>query len=563
MAEPNMRLKRVLRACTCVLLAVAIAVSSASDADAARKRVVKKTKRAPVASAGVNDPRYADIILNPVTGEVYHSDDPDGRRYPASLTKMMTLYLLFEALAQEKTSLGAHLDVSDYAASMPQTNLHLQGGDTIPVEIAIKALVVRSANDVAVVVGEALGGDVDRFAQMMTNKARQLGMSNTIFKNPNGLPNNGQVTTARDMAKLGIALKRDFPQYYDYFETRQFSWQGVTYYTHNRVMLRYAGVDGIKTGFIGLSGFNVVTSVTRGGRPLVGVVMGGGSGAWRDNRMIQLLDESYKIIAERGAVRGKMYSQNLPLKKDPKTGKTIGKGINAQMPADVIPEEPVLSEEQVKAPSNAFDAEDAAETETVVTVDEPAAPKPAAAPVVAAPVVAAVAAKQIEKTPAVTPPPSKTEKTNYIRIVDVPQKKPEPATLPAKAPAVTPAPATIPATAPAIVKPTTPTVTPPRATLPVTPQAPMPPAVSAPGAVYGIQVGAFSSNELATRAVNDAYALAKPSLTGARMAVAGPEIGGAPVHRARMVGLTEAQAKQACQKLIAHATPCFSFKTAQ
>jgi D-alanyl-D-alanine carboxypeptidase len=273
-----------------VLVALCVMLSAVSDADAAKRRSKKRYAKPNPAVTGVNDPRYAALILNPATGEVYHERNADARRYPASLTKMMTLYLLFEALENGKTTLDARMDISELAARQPQTNLSLDAGDSIPVETAIKALVVRSANDVSVVVAEALGGSVEGFAQIMTAKAKSLGMRNTVFKNPNGLPNAAQVTTARDMAKLGIALKRDFPNYYHYFSTLQFSYEGVTYYTHNRVLMRYAGADGIKTGYINSSGFNLVTSVERGGRPLVGVVLGGGSGGWRDTRMIQLLD---------------------------------------------------------------------------------------------------------------------------------------------------------------------------------------------------------------------------------------------------------------------------------
>ena len=321
------------------LLAAFILVAALLSPDAEAKKHVRVRHgkgHAVSRAAGEADARYADIIMNPVTGEVYHEHDADGRRYPASLTKMMTLYLLFEALERHKVNLDTSLPISEYAATMPQTNLALTPGDTIEVETAIKALVVRSANDVAVVVGEALGGDVNNFGAMMTAKARQLGMKNTIFRNPNGLPNPDQHTTARDMAKLGIALKRDFPKYYRYFSTLQFSHNGVTYYTHNRVMLRYAGVDGIKTGFIGLSGFNLVTSVVRGGRPLVGTVMGGATGGWRDNRMIELLDDSYQVIASRGAAKGRYYPQNLPLAKNG-TGKTAGVNVADIAPGDANP----------------------------------------------------------------------------------------------------------------------------------------------------------------------------------------------------------------------------------
>ncbi|MDX2094830.1 MAG: D-alanyl-D-alanine carboxypeptidase family protein [Alphaproteobacteria bacterium] len=299
------------RAIALLFAIITVVLCAAPEAEA--KKHPRKRAQTQSRSVGTNDARYADIVMNPVTGEIYRARNADARRYPASLTKMMTLYLLFEALDRQKTTLDARLDISALAARQPQTNLALDAGDSIEVETAIKALVVRSANDVAVVVAEALGGDVDNFARMMTAKARALGMTGTVFRNPNGLPNSDQYTTARDMAKLGIALKRDFPRYYRYFSTLQFSHNGVTYYTHNRVMLRYAGVDGIKTGYIGASGFNLVSSVVRGGRPLVGVVMGGASGRWRDDQMIRLLDDTYAVVARRGAVRGRNFPANLPL----------------------------------------------------------------------------------------------------------------------------------------------------------------------------------------------------------------------------------------------------------
>ena len=174
-----------LRALLLPILMLCAFVVTTSDAQAAHHHG-KKHHGKSSSSAAAADARYADLIMNPVTGEIYHETDPDGRRYPASLTKMMTLYLLFEALEQHRVTLNTRMNVSEYASNMPQTNLALSEGDSIPVEVAIKALVVRSANDVAVVVGEALGGDVDSFAETMTAKAHALGMRNTVFKNPNG-----------------------------------------------------------------------------------------------------------------------------------------------------------------------------------------------------------------------------------------------------------------------------------------------------------------------------------------------------------------------------------------
>ena len=296
---------------TLLMLFLICAIALPQDASAGTKRKSKKAAQ-PAASLGVNDPRYAALIMDPQTGEILHQKNADERRYPASLTKMMTLYLLFDALKAGKLNLDDTMDVSENAARQPQTNIHLNPGDDVPVELAIKAIVVRSANDVSIVVAEELGGSVTRFAKAMNEKAEALGMKNTHFENPNGLPDPEQYTTARDMAKLGIALKRDFPEYYPYFATREFSWNGATYYTHNRVMLRYSGVDGIKTGYINKAGFNLVTSAVRGGRPLIGVVLGGTSGRWRDDQMISLLNSGYTVLASRGQQRGKIYAQNLP-----------------------------------------------------------------------------------------------------------------------------------------------------------------------------------------------------------------------------------------------------------
>lgn len=290
-------------------LALALCMMVVSSADAARPKNARAANK-----YGVNDPRYAALVIDPQTGEVFHQQNADARRYPASLTKMMTLYLLFEQMKAGKITKKTKMRASNLAASQPQTNISLRPGEMIDVDTAIKSLVVRSANDVAVVVAEHIAGSVDEFAKLATRRAQELGMKRTVFKNPHGLPNAQQVTTARDMVKLGIALKRDFSEYYGYFSTRQFSRKGVTYYTHNRVMTGYAGVDGIKTGFINASGFNVVSSVERGGRRLIGVVMGGTSSGWRDERMKALLSGGYQTLAARkNAVSKRYYAENLPL----------------------------------------------------------------------------------------------------------------------------------------------------------------------------------------------------------------------------------------------------------
>jgi D-alanyl-D-alanine carboxypeptidase len=236
---------------------------------------------------------YADIVVDAVTGEVLRSRSADTQIYPASLTKMMTLYLLFESLQNGRLSLDSTLTASANAAGQPATNLALRKGSTLTVEQAIYALIIRSGNDVAMIVAEELGGNEADFARMMTERARQLGMNSTVFRNPHGLPNKAQVSTARDMATLARALMFDFPGFYHYFSATHFSYNGVTYKSHNRLMQRYAGADGLKTGFIRASGFNLALSAMRDGRRLIGVVIGGETAASRDNQMAKLMDEAF------------------------------------------------------------------------------------------------------------------------------------------------------------------------------------------------------------------------------------------------------------------------------
>jgi D-alanyl-D-alanine carboxypeptidase len=234
---------------------------------------------------------YADIVVDANSGTVLHSTNPDAQRHPASLTKIMTLYLLFEQLEAGKLKLDSQLPVSKEAASQMPTKLGLKPGSTLMVEDAIKGLVTRSANDAAVVVAEAIAGDEDTFARLMTRKAQALGMSRTIYKNASGLPDSGQITTARDQSTLGRAVQERFPRYYKYFSIRTFVFRGQSIGNHNHLLGRVEGVDGIKTGYVNASGFNLVTSVHRGNRYLVAVVMGGSSAGSRDAKMRDLISD--------------------------------------------------------------------------------------------------------------------------------------------------------------------------------------------------------------------------------------------------------------------------------
>lgn len=244
------------------------------------------------------NPKYAAIVIDADTHQVLHEANADARRHPASLTKMMTLYMAFEAIEQGRLRLNTRMRVSERAASMPPTNISLTPGETISVEEAIRALIVRSANDVAVVLAEQLSKTEWQFAVAMTNTARKLGMSNTVFRNASGLPDVRQITTARDMARLSLALRRDFPQYYHYFQTKTFTFKGRSYKTHNHVMVDYPGADGLKTGYINMSGFNLASSVRRDGYSIVAVVLGGRTSRSRDDHMRDLLSRSLRQLAQ-------------------------------------------------------------------------------------------------------------------------------------------------------------------------------------------------------------------------------------------------------------------------
>jgi D-alanyl-D-alanine carboxypeptidase len=242
----------------------------------------------------------ATIVVDAKTGKTLYASSADGKRYPASLTKMMTLYLLFEALDHGRTELSSPVVVSEHAASQQPSKLDVPAGETISVRDAILALVTRSANDIAVAVAEHLAGSEREFATQMTQKARQLGMTATTFRNASGLPDPSQVTTARDMATLGRALREHYPKYFSFFSTTSFVWDGERIKNHNPLLGDVAGVDGIKTGYTRTSGYNLVTSAKRDGREIVAVVIGGETARWRDRRMESLV-ATYLPRASSGA----------------------------------------------------------------------------------------------------------------------------------------------------------------------------------------------------------------------------------------------------------------------
>ncbi|HLX17340.1 MAG TPA: D-alanyl-D-alanine carboxypeptidase [Bradyrhizobium sp.] len=303
MLRTTLAFSRILRACFFGFFAVTTAVTFTTDtAEARRYRYHHYARHYHQETHESYSPAFSSIIVDGNSGATLSSTNPDASRHPASLAKIMTLYLLFERLDAGKMKLDTEMPVSDHAADQAPTKLGLHPGQTIRVEDAIKGLVTRSANDAAVVIAEAIAGDEDDFANLMTRKARMLGMSKTVYRNASGLPDDDQVTTARDQATLGRAIQDRFPRYYRYFSTVTFNFRGHSISNHNHLLGAVEGVDGIKTGYTRASGFNLVTSMRRGNRHLVGVVMGGRSGGSRDAIMRNLLAENLEKASSRRTV---------------------------------------------------------------------------------------------------------------------------------------------------------------------------------------------------------------------------------------------------------------------
>lgn len=443
-------------------------------------------------------PLQASIVIDAATGTVLSANNPDGVTQPASLTKMMTMYLLFDALKQGKIRLTDTLTFSDYAASRPSTNLAVEEGDTIGVETAILAMVVRSANDVATAVGERLGGSEANFASMMTAKARQLGMSSTSFRNASGLPDDGNRTTARDMAKLGAALVRDFPQYYGYFSRYTFTYHGVNYTGHNRLVKTFKGADGIKTGYVRASGFNVVTSAEQNGRRLIGVVLGGNTPSIRDRQMTSLLTTAF---LQRNDTTGPLIAKASD-GKTPDSGKTMTAAV-----ADALAE-----------PANAAEADDAADDDT------DGAPKAAAG--TANNLVKAVAANSTAKS---------------VGEGDAEEVQPmlKPGTqLAALDPAATNA-----------ALPGSKIIDPKKSRQTAVDEQTTTNVWKSGGTGYGIQVGAYGQYKGAQRAASNATKSLPKLLADGRIVIDPQKNTGNTIYRARVVGLSKNDAESACRQL--------------
>lgn len=257
-----------------------------------------------------NSSKYAAIVVDAKTGEVLYAKRADAPRYPASITKVMTLYLAFEALAAGKIQLDDPVMFSPRAAAQSPTKLGVRAGDSITVMQTMQAMVTRSANDAAVAMAEKLGGSEQRFATLMTLRAQELGMSNSNFANPHGLPNSRNISTARDLAILSRAVMRDYPQYYRLFSTKSFNFRGQTIGNHNHMLDEVSGVDGLKTGFTNASGFNIAISGVRDNRRLIVVVMGGPTRITRDKVAESLLLTGFEVLDRRARGEQITVAQN-------------------------------------------------------------------------------------------------------------------------------------------------------------------------------------------------------------------------------------------------------------
>ena len=571
---------------TILLACVAAGLLTVSGPAEARKKPIHRVVHA-VAPVGPLPPN-SSMEIDADTGRVLFQTNPDLRTYPASLTKLMTLYLLFGALDKGQIKLDQVLSASAHAASMPATSLGLSPGDTLTVETAIHAIIVRSANDVASVVAEALGGSEDGFAETMTRQARLLGMNDTVFRNASGLPDLEQKTTARDMATLSRALIQRFPAYYHYFAEDSFSYGGRVYVGHNHLLKRYDGADGLKTGYIRAAGYNLASSAVRNGHRIIAVILGGRSPGSRDNEMMTLLDRGFAAL---GPAPGD--TPNLLL------ARSNPKPLATQQAAVVMPTPTAKLMLPIQPPLQTASANDNPINAGVAAPAQPAAPlaaKPAATVVALGTILAPAASEP--PAPAIPAPamvaaaaPAIPAATGGAPIVALGEAVIAPAAAPIAVAVLAAEKPAKPLPPPAAAKPVllasvepdpAPTVR-PSAAKPVTMAVPLakptPPAPAKRGAAhitlaaidsgdtvvvssgrFAIQVGAYAKFAPARQAAELATRQVPTLLRGARIAIDEKAGESGKLYRARIGGLTEAGADAACRQLKARGTSCLVLK---
>lgn len=574
-------------------VAAFVVATNAADARRHRHQASQSSQQAHVGrhvthhsiGDGSYSPPYAAIVVDANTGKTLQETNADSLRHPASLTKVMTLYLLFERLDAGKIKLGTLMPVSEHAAAQAPTKLGLRPGQHISVEDAIRGLVTRSANDAAVVIAEAIGGDERTFAEMMTAKARALGMSRTTYVNASGLPDDDQVTTARDQALLGRLIAERFPTYYTYFSTPSFVFRGEEIRNHNHLLGSVQGVDGIKTGYTHASGFNLVTSVRRNGRHIVAVVMGGSSAGARDARMRELIDAHFAEAsthhtltavanaaepasrtparASQAAAPASTYSlssaSSIPV-PGPSTAAAAAAPMLAPATAAAKPRPPIGSSEPIKpiavktikvrlAPVHTAALAPAA---AMIPIEESSAtPAEPAKPAAAEP---AKAAADQPKPAMIEAEPAKTAAASPA----APAQSPSPAELPSNAaPAAAPAAATAFA---AVVVPSEPAApVPVQRVAKVEPAAPPPTRSLHVHSGWIIQIGAFESETEALQHLDAAQSKAKALLRADRFTETVIK-GDKTLYRARFAGLEKDQAEATCKQLKRSDIACMALK---
>lgn len=551
------------------LVALSAVTAFTDNADARRGRRTR-------AEAGESyQPAYSSIVVDANSGAVMQAANADSPRHPASLTKIMTLYLLFERLEQGKIKLTTELPVSAHAAAQAPSKLDLKPGETIRVETAIRAIVTKSANDVAVTVAEALGGDEPGFANLMTAKARALGMTQTVYRNASGLPEPQQITTARDQAILGRAIQDRFPNYYHYFATRTFDYRGKSIRNHNHLLGTIDGVDGIKTGYIRDSGFNIVTSVRRANRHVVAVVFGGRTADARDARVRSLIDNNINIAAVKRTAplvvegwetaQARKDSKDTNDKDDDRTSSApvrvasaapvAPSTIHAPLPGSTDPIKPNAVKTVAVHPGNIYTA---ASLSPLPSDSRQLAPAPAVAnpanittittvrsePLPAAPPLAAATAPVSSGS---APPPS-------------PSSVPPPAAAPLAAapPPVSSRSTPLPAAKPVVL------VAPPAKVASAANSVPVPAITAEPAAKvrsgWIIQIGALPDEKEAKQRLQTAQSKAKNLLGKADPFTERIEKADKVLFRARFAGLEKVQAEAACKHLKRSEIPCILVK---
>lgn len=501
------------------------------------------------------NPKFAAITVDAATGEIIYGNDIDDLRYPASLTKVMTLYILFQEIKSGRMSFDTRMTVSAKAAGQAPSKLGLRAGNTISARDAMFALITKSANDASMVIAEHIEGSQAAFADRMTRTARALGMTRTTFTNPNGLPDSRQVTTARDMATLGLRIQRDFPQYYKHFATRSFSYGKRRYGNHNRLLGRVKGVDGIKTGYTRASGFNLLSSMEVGNRRLVAVVLGGRTGASRNAFMTKILNRD---IAKASRSRN---NQIAAVAGNPK-------GYNPAAAAKVVamarPEPPIANPPVPRAkPDDLVKEETVAATQPLTAAEMAAvAAKAARAANAGVATASTVPDKSItELALQALPPqgvtfksvtvPAADSKSDSLIVASAAQALPTPAPaqklqkrLDAPAPAAQAA-----APAPAIEKPA-------GTNLVVNPKE-VQQKLTEHQSSWNIQVGAFPTAEGAKSRIDIAKSTRVSALKTATPFLMAVDKDGDTIYRARFSGLNKQQARNACRQLKRAGVGCF------